>query len=708
MTRKLLLGTWPACAQACAGFALAAAALSFAPVVLSAQDSLPRRLPPVVITRDAARSPTDLPYAISSSRPDSLSPGQPHTFPEQTLSLLPGVTVANRTNPSQDARVSIRGFGARSQFGVRSLRILRDGMPLTMPDGQTPIDYLDLESVGRVEAIRGSASSLYGNASGGVIDLRSPAPPSARLAAQGRSWFGSNSLRRDVLLLGGTRGRATYQGNIGRTQNDGVRAYSRQDLTNAFLRVGTELSGTQLTLIGLGMDMPTAENPGALTRVQFDTNATMADPLSISKKARKAVHQVQLGLSVSRPFLDGGEIQAQVYGSGRRLSNPLTFAIGGIDRRTSGHSMRAMWPVNVAGMRHRFTAGLDAQRLSDARKEWANCNGVTVPNANCATLPIEKGVRTKDQRETVTSLGPYLRDEIERGRARMTVGVRADNTTFRVTDRFLTDGRDDSGERTMRAVSPMAGVSLRVRQDQAIYVNVSSAFETPTTTEMVNKPDSTAGLNPNLKPQSSTTYEAGLKGLAFDRFQYEFALYATNVRDELIPFDIGSGRTAYRNAGHTRRRGAEGSLAATFGPLTLTGVYTHSEFHFRDFLSGTTQYAGNAIPGIPERQLQASAAWHARYGFALIEWMAKDKVYVNDANAAAAPGFALVNMRAGATAALGRPWLTPVFGVQNVFDRKHVGSVAVNAAGTTVTGKFYEPGAGRTWYAGLSAATSPW
>ena len=127
----------------------------------------------MTVTRDVGRSPLDLPYAITSLRPDSVVRGQTHTFVEQTLSLLPGVTVANRTNPSQDTRISMRGFGARSQFGARSIRILRDGMPLTLPDGQTPIDYLDLESVGRVEAIRGTASSLYGNASGGVIDLRS-------------------------------------------------------------------------------------------------------------------------------------------------------------------------------------------------------------------------------------------------------------------------------------------------------------------------------------------------------------------------------------------------------------------------------------------------------------------------------------------------------------------------------------------------------
>jgi len=184
----------------------AAAVTGFA-AVARAQDSLPRKLPPVVtVTRDVGRSPLDLPYSITSLRPDSLSPGQTHTFVEQTLTLLPGVTVANRTNPSQDTRISVRGFGARSAFGARSIRILRDGMPLTLPDGQTPIDYLDLESVGRVEVIRGTASALYGNASGGVIDIRSADAPSAPFALQARTWRGSSNLQRTTGLFGGTIG----------------------------------------------------------------------------------------------------------------------------------------------------------------------------------------------------------------------------------------------------------------------------------------------------------------------------------------------------------------------------------------------------------------------------------------------------------------------------------------------------------------------
>src|SRR4051794_19979812 len=277
-------------------------------------------------------------------------PGQTHTQIEQTLSLLPGVTVANRTNPSQDTRVSIRGFGARSQFGARSIRILRDGMPLTLPDGQTPIDYLDLESVERVEVIRGAAAALYGHAAGGVIDLRSGPAPDAPFAVQARSWAGSSGMRRYVGLFGGSAGLSSYTGNIGRTESDGFRQYAHQRLTNAFVRGTTTLRGTQLALIGMGLDMPVAENPGALTLAQADSAPEQADRPSVQKKARKAVHQVQIGLSARRPVAGSGEVAAQVYGGTRSLYNPLTFAVVGVDRRQGGASARLTLPAGFAGL----------------------------------------------------------------------------------------------------------------------------------------------------------------------------------------------------------------------------------------------------------------------------------------------------------------------------------------------------------------------
>jgi iron complex outermembrane receptor protein len=693
----------------------------------------------VTVTRDVGRSPLDLPYAITSLRPDSLSPGLTHTLVEQTFALLPGVTVANRTNPSQDTRVSIRGFGARSQFGARSIRILRDGMPLTLPDGQTPIDYLDLESVGRVEVIRGAAASLYGNAAGGVVDLRSVAPPTAPLALQARTWTGpdanpvrSASQQRFTALFGGSAASTTYEGNIGRTHSDGYRVYAHQQLTNAFARAVTTVGTTEIGLVGLGLDMPRAENPGALTAAQFDANPQQADALSVSKKARKTVHQVQLGLSARQAVAGDGELSAQVYGGTRTLFNPLTFAVVGVDRRQGGAAARLTLPFALDGLRNRMSVGVDAQWLNDARKNWANCNAVPTANASCPSVANEKGNLTLDQRELVSSLGPYVRDELERGRWRATAGVRADQVRFELRDHFLGDGRDDSGNRTLHALSPMLGLAARLSPFHSLYANVGSAFETPTTTELGNQADGTAGLNRDLKPQYSTTYETGAKGVAPRGVQYDVALFDTEVRDELIPFEVpgGNGRTYYRNAGRTRRRGAEVGLGADVGPVSIATAYTLSHFRFRDFVNGTTQYAGNTIPGIPEHQFQASATWRVGKAFLLAEGIAKSRVFVNDANtltqlstpcpvgsnpAGSAchfkdpTAFGVLNARVGGTAAFGRPWLSPVVGVQNLFDKHYVGSVAVNAAGATPGAtKFYEPAPGRTWFVGLSAATSPW
>ena len=690
----------------------------------------------VTVTRDVGRSPLDLPYAIATMRPDSATPGLTHTLVEQTLSLLPGVTVANRTNPSQDTRVSIRGFGARSQFGARSIRILRDGMPLTLPDGQTPIDYLDLESVDRVEVIRGAAASLYGNAAGGVIDLRSGAAPAVPFALQARTWTGpdanpvrSASQQRFVGLFGGTMGATSYEGNLGRTHSDGSRAYSHQQLTNAFAHAVTNVGATEIGLVGLGLDMPLAENPGALTAAQFNADPSQADALSVQKKARKTVHQVQLGLSARRTMAGDGELSGQVYGGTRTLFNPLTFAVVGVDRRQGGAAARLTVPLGGGALQNRVSVGADAQWLNDARKNWVNCNAVPTANASCPSLPQEKGNLTLDQRELVSSLGPYVRDELERGRWRGTAGVRADQVRFEVRDHFLSDGRDDSGTRTLHAVSPMLGLAARLSPFHSLYANVGSAFETPTTTELGNQADGSAGLNRDLKPQYSTTYETGAKGVAPYGVQYDVALFDTEVRDELIPFEVpgGNGRTYYRNAGRTRRRGAEVGLGANLGPVSISTAYTLSHFRFRDFLNGTTQYAGNTIPGIPEHQVQASATWRVGKAFVLAEGIAKSRVFVNDANTLTQlsvpcsagstalcrlhdpTAFSVFNVRVGGTAVFGRPWLSPVIGVQNAFDKHYVGSVAVNASGATPSAtKFYEPAPGRTWFVGLSAATNPW
>jgi iron complex outermembrane recepter protein len=667
--------------------------------------SIQRLAPVVTVSRDVGRSTLDLPYAITSVRPDSLRPGQQHLSADQTFFGLPGVVVANRTNPSQDIRVAVRGFGSRSSFGVRSVRILRDGMPLTNADGQTPLDYLDLENVGRIEVIRGTASSLYGNASGGVLDIRSADAPSDAFAAQLRGQGGSFETSRFTGVLGGSFRNGSYSADVGHTSTNNYREYSAQRLTNGYGRTTFNVGGTDLEFQAMGISEPTAQNPGALTQAQLDTAPQMADPAQVRKKARKEVSMLQTGLSARHALHGSGELSAQIYGGGRSLYNPLTFAIVGISRAQWGGGVRATAPLTLFGLANRATVGFDVQGLSDHRRNWANCNGLATASDACPDLGHEQGARTLDQQEKVSSIGPYVRDELEfGGRYTLSAGLRADYVKFEADDFFpvSAENPDDSGQRTLHAWSPMVGLVAKVSPLHSVYANVSRAFETPTTTELGNQANGSAGFNPDLQPQLSTTYELGVKGIMFDRVQYDFAGFDTEVHDELIAFEVpgGEGRTFFRNAGRTRRQGIEGELITDINSFTLAASYTYSHFRFRDYSVEDASFAGNTIPGIPEHQAQGSATYHLRNLFATIEGQSKSSQFVDDKNSARASGFFVLNLRAGGTALFGRPWLAPTIGLQNVFDKHYVSSVAINAA----AGKYFEPSAGRALYVQLTAA----
>jgi iron complex outermembrane receptor protein len=681
----------------------------------AAQESpTPTTLPPVVVTvtRDVARSPLDLPFAITRAMPDSLRPGQRNLSADETLLLVPGVSVANRNNPTQDPRIAVRGFGARAAFGVRSVRILRDGIPLTLPDGQTPTDYLDLSSVGSVEVIRGSASALYGNAAGGVVEFRSSPPPTQAVSLDLRALGGSNELQRWSAGLGGTLAPLRYQGLVTRTEQDGYRRHARQKTTHSTGRVLHNLSGVELAWQAQLFSMPVAENPGALTAAEMRADPRQPVALFVTKRARKEVDQAQLSVTAGRP-LANGEMTASFYGGTRDLDNPLTFAVVAIDRTTLGGSMRVT--SAPLGPRHRFSAGVDIQRLDDERKNFENCNDVTASTSACPRGDtVERGALRLDQREVVTSIGPFIRDEIALGeRVHVHAGLRADFVIFDIEDRFIiTSGSgqnpDDSGRRTLRAWSPMAGIIARVGMLTSAYANVSTAFETPTATELGNRPEGAGGINRDLEPQYATTFEVGVKGIFANRVRYDVAGFLTGVRDELIPFEVpsGAGRRYFRNAGRTTRRGLEAGLELTAGAAMFASAYSYSDFRFDDYAvttgAITEQYDDNRIPGIPMHQLQAGVTWRWSGFFLTAEGITSSRVLVDDANSSAAAGWTVANMRIGLRLPIGGTSVMPVMGVQNLFDRHYVGAVVVNAAG----GRFYEPAPERTISLGLSVTAA--
>jgi iron complex outermembrane receptor protein len=646
----------------------------------------------VTATREGPRSPLVLPYGVSQVRPDSLAALR-RAGVDELLFAIPGVSLANRQNPAQDPRVSIRGFGARSAFGVRGVRVLQDGVPVTLPDGQTPVDVLNLEGADRVEAIRGSASSLYGNAAGGVIDVRS-APPATALSPFARVVGGGSTPLTTATGISGSADGIGMTSSVTRNEGHGFRDYSDQRSVRGAFRAlfgGDDNGRPPITLAARVTDVSLANSPGALTRAQFDDNPRQADALSVRKGASKKVQQGDLSLVLAQALGDAANIDLTAFGSARTLENPTTQAYIDVKRASGGASLHLDGRTTAGGHTVRFAAGADAQWLNDDRQEYDNCIGT-----GCTGFTTDRGALRKNQRELVSSVGPYARSEFALSDALLaSAGVRADKIHFQLRDRLITSTNpDDSGERTLDAVSPSAGIVWRATPLASVYANVSSSFETPTTTELGNKIDGTSGINPDLQPQRTLSVEIGTKGFfSGTPLRWDLAAFEAHAHDELVPFDIpsGNGRRFFRNAGRTVRRGGEIGLDADLGRLTLRSAYTYSHFRYVDYAVGATSYAGRRIPGVPEQALMTSASFHV--SGAVIEGTADlaSAMDVDDANSAQAPGRTLFGIAVSKEVVMSGVRFAPLVAVQNLAGVNTVGSVSVNAT----AGKFYEPAPGR-------------
>jgi iron complex outermembrane receptor protein len=686
---------------------IGAALIVIRPQIVSAQDTT-AALPTVRVTatREGPRAPIELPYAVTITKPDSLAAVR-RLGVDELLFAVPGVALANRQNPTQDPRVSIRGFGARSAFGVRGVRVLQDGVPVTLPDGQTPVDVLDLQGAHRVDVVRGSASSLYGNAAGGVIDVRSAPPAIAPLAPYMRLIGGGESPVIGVLGASGTVSDLGYSGTFSRVSGEGYRRYSDQRATHAAARLELSplRSASSFTLAARFLDVPLAENPGALTKAQFDTAPRMADPASVRKQAGKVVRQGDLALTWAGALGERGTLDATVFGSGRTFANPLTFATIDVDRRSGGASLRASDLALAGAHALRLSAGADVQWQHDDRREHENCADITLVSADCPDGASLRGNLTKDQLETVTSVGPFVRGELALSSSLLlSAGVRADAVKFEVDDHLVNaNDPDDSGARTLHAVSPSAGIVWRASPLSSLYASVSGSFETPTTTELGNKPDGSAGINPDLQPQRTLTLEVGTKGILPSLgLRWDAALFQASAHDELVPFDIvgGQGRRYFRNAGRTLRRGGELGVQADAGPLSLQTSYTYSHFRYRDYSVGGASYAGNRIPGIPVHALAAEASLRAGVMTFSATADAASGMMVDDANSSETPGRVIFGTGVAGRFRAGDAELSPMVAVQNLGDVHYVGSVNVNASG----GKYYEPAPGRALVVRLSVS----
>ncbi|MFI5246670.1 MAG: TonB-dependent receptor, partial [Gemmatimonadales bacterium] len=507
------------------------------------------------------------PWAVGMQDRVDIQSGQATLGIDEALNNIPGVYVDNRYNYSLDQRLSIRGAGSRANFGIRGVKVLIDGVPQSLPDGQNALNNLELGDVSRVEVLRGSASSLYGNGSGGVIafttDMSAPDPLGQSLRVESGSfgttkWL-SRTSGRDGSLIGSLA--------ASRTIVNGFRQFSNADVKqlNGALDLGFT-PATSLSLRAFATEMPTALNPGALTAAEYAVNRDSASATNIRRDASKAISQNQFSLRVQHAAGDGGSYSATAYVVRRFVDNPLSTSPPGtagptvgtystLNRWVTGARLDASHPLCSCPNAPRLATGLDIERSLDIRRNSRATGGH--PSVRTDTIFV-------NQSESVTSVGPFADIEwspVER--LSLSAGARWDQTTFTVDDHVTSANHvNASGSRATTAATGHLGASYVVAGAFTPYASWSTAFETPTTTELDQKPDGSGGFNPTLGPAQIHTIEAGARGNLGARVTYTLSVFRL-IEDNAIIQYLQSGSSAYyQNAGRIRNDGLELGLAA--------------------------------------------------------------------------------------------------------------------------------------------------
>ena len=606
---------------------------------------------------------------------------------DEVLAGVPGLYMQNRYNFAQDLRVSLRGFGARSAFGIRGIKVIVDGIPETLPDGQAGVDSIDLGSASRIEVIRGPSSSNFGNASGGVIAIETETGSDPGFV-QTTIATGDLGYSKFQLKSGGKTGNMNYLINFSKQELDGYREHSVSEGSLMNAKFGFNLSEIDRLKLSLNYtDQPKSQDPGGINLSQVNTNRKSARDRNLSYDSGESLNQKRIGLVYERDH-SSGLLTVRNYYVTRDFSNKLPFKNGGsvnIDREFYGFGMQYQFgeslPENFS-----LTTGFDTDRQDDDRKRFNNDSG-------------KLGPMSFDQQEKVNSNGLFVQSRYVLGNWSISSGIRYDEVKFDITDRFLSNG-DDSGEIEFDAVSPSFGLNY-VMENASIFASMSSSFETPTTTELAN-PDASGGFNALLKPQEASNIEIGYKSVKNDIY-HEIAVFNIDLNDELVPYELEEfpGRTFYSNVGKSSRKGIESLLSWSVKPnLTVDASYTYSDFSFDSFIDKNNKdFSGSKLPGLPESFAYFGIRFENESGLNMnFNLNYSGDLFANNANSVKVQAYTVSNFRLSYNINK-RNWkILPYMGMNNIFDTEFNSNIRINAFGS----RYYEPAPERNSYLGIT------
>jgi iron complex outermembrane recepter protein len=659
-------------------------------------------------------APFDVPATLSVVEVDTASAGQPGVNLSEALVGVPGILARNRQNYAQDAQISIRGFGSRATFGVRSIQIYMDGIPSTLPDGQGQVSQFNLDSADRVEVMRGPFSVLYGNAAGGVVQLHS-----ADGTATAQTTLGVNAGSHDSLrIMTNTRGivgAVDYNVAISEFIAGGYRDHSRVRRESDNAKFGIDLGHQRkLTLVLNRINQPDTEDPLGLTRDQVNQDPRQSTAVSTLYDTRKSAGQNQIGLIYEQSLDPTNQLRTMAYAGYRSILQFLSIPVsaqnnplqsGGVISPAThygGADVRWTHRGKLAGGEYEFVLGASADYQIQCRKGYENFIG--------DTLGV-RGALRRDEKDNVNNVAEYAQLYWHFApQWSLLLGLRNDEVRFAAHDFYITPTNpDDSGDASYGATTQVLGLQFRPADKLRVYASFGKGFETPGFNELGYRSDGQSGLAFDLKASRSRNVELGAKWQPTQRLEFDAAAFRADTLNELAVATNVNGRSTYRNVGDTRREGVE--LSAT-GELAsdwrLSVGYTHLTARFRDgFLACTGSpcpdpttpvAAGSRLPGVPQDYGSVRLGHASGNGWRMgMTVTGVSSVVVDDIQTDQAAGYALIDADIGYVLGLGAGATLDLSArLNNLANRRHIGSVIVNDG----NGRYFEPGPYRSYMFG--------
>ena len=592
---------------------------------------------------------------------------------QDAIDFSSGLWITNSENQAQDNRMAIRGFGARSAFGIRGLKIILDGIPLTTPDGQSQVDNIPFQLIENVEIMKSLSSTRYGNASGGVVSINTFSNLKDKYIVE--AGYGSYGYKNIKGTYSTNSERSSTILNISQAESDGYRDHSSYLNKSLFFKHVRKFQNMNLKLNLLYFDSPYAFDPGGINMESVEENRSQARDRNVLYNSQESIKQMQTGV-----VLDWdtklGQVNSNLYYSNRDFIGLLPFTNGGyveLNRDFYGAEIS----IKHKSKNFEWMVGTSIQDQKDHRKRFENNEG-------------EKGIKVMDQIESFKSYGAFVLGSFNKPKYSIQAGLRYDGHEISLDENIGIDQQYIDYSKSLNALSPNLGLIFRASNKAEVYINYGQSYETPSLSELSVNPNGT-GFNEELSPMISKGVDIGFRKSHKD-VSYNLTAFYIDTEDEIVSYEIW-GMNYYRNLGTSKRYGIELEGSYRLNKLnTFNASYTQANYEF------TNQLINGQLPGVPKSNFSIEWIFNKDTFYAKLDLKYAHSLFADDMNQFKVPSFFLSNLALKNTYRIKDLDITAGFQIRNLFDEKYYDNIRLNAFGN----RFYEPASLRSYIFSLS------